>query len=164
MRDRGWVEYSVYPLFSPQSLIAEGSANYGIEMAFPGDERLAYERQVLFPLAGLDADRAANYHQALELTNRLSYADNEAARKYLDGEIDAAEAADWLTRYGATEPDRAAQRVQFFDQYRSYVINYNLGQDLVRSYIEAQAGDDPEKRWQVFEQLLSSPRLPSGLR
>ena len=35
MRDRGWVEYSVYPLFSPQSLIAEGTANYGIEVAFP---------------------------------------------------------------------------------------------------------------------------------
>ena len=26
VRDRGWIEYSVYPLFSPQSLIAEGSA------------------------------------------------------------------------------------------------------------------------------------------
>ena len=32
---RGWVEISMYPLFSPQSLIAEGSANYGIDMAFP---------------------------------------------------------------------------------------------------------------------------------
>ena len=30
MRDRGWVEFSVYPLFSPQSLIAEGTANYGV--------------------------------------------------------------------------------------------------------------------------------------
>src|SRR4029079_10718667 len=28
VRDRGWVEMTVYPLFSPQSLIAEGSANY----------------------------------------------------------------------------------------------------------------------------------------
>ena len=54
VRDRGWVEFSVYPLFSPQSLIAEGTANYGIEVAFPGDERLAFERDVLFPLAGLD--------------------------------------------------------------------------------------------------------------
>ena len=35
MRDRGWSEISVYPLFSPQSLIAEGTANYGIEVAFP---------------------------------------------------------------------------------------------------------------------------------
>ena len=35
VRDRGWVEFSVYPLFSPQSLIAEGTANYGIDVAFP---------------------------------------------------------------------------------------------------------------------------------
>ena len=35
VRERGWIEYSVYPLFSPQSLIAEGTANYGIEVAFP---------------------------------------------------------------------------------------------------------------------------------
>jgi len=32
-RARGWVEFQVYPLYSPQSLIAEGSANYGIELA-----------------------------------------------------------------------------------------------------------------------------------
>ena len=60
-------------------------------------------------------------------------------------------------------PDRAAQRVKFIDKYRSYVINYNLGKDLVRRWIEAQAGDDAAKRWEVFRQLLSSPRLPSGL-
>jgi hypothetical protein len=40
-RGRGWVEFSVYPLYSPQSLLAEGSANYGIELAFPGREKLA---------------------------------------------------------------------------------------------------------------------------
>jgi hypothetical protein len=34
VRGRGWPEYQVYPLFSPQSLIAEGSANYGIDIAF----------------------------------------------------------------------------------------------------------------------------------
>ena len=62
VRDRGWVEFSVYPLFSPQSLIAEGTANYGIEVAFPGDERLAFERDVLFPLAGLDPSRRDEYY------------------------------------------------------------------------------------------------------
>jgi len=29
VRDREWVEFSVYALFSPQSLIAEGTANFG---------------------------------------------------------------------------------------------------------------------------------------
>ncbi|MCI2283947.1 hypothetical protein L3081_11725 [Colwellia sp. MSW7] len=46
----GWLEYSVYPLFSPMSLLAEGSANYGIEVAFPHHERRDFERNVLFKL------------------------------------------------------------------------------------------------------------------
>ena len=58
VRERGWVEISMYPLFSPQSLIAEGSANYGIDMAFPAAERMAFERDSLFPLAGLDRSLA----------------------------------------------------------------------------------------------------------
>ena len=33
-------------------------------------------------------------------------------------------------------PARAEQRTRFFDTYRSYVINYNLGKDLVRQYVE----------------------------
>ena len=63
VRERGWFEASVYPLFSPQSLIAEGTANFGIDVAFPGPERLAFEREVLFPLAGLDPESAADTRQ-----------------------------------------------------------------------------------------------------
>jgi hypothetical protein len=44
------------------------------------------------------------------------------------------------------------------------VINYNLGEDMVRRYIEKRSGTDPEKRWSEFGKLLSSPRLPSGLQ
>lgn len=164
VRDRGWVEFSVYPLFSPQSLIAEGSANYGIAVAFPGDERVAFERERLFPLAGLDPVRAAEYYRVMALAKALSYAGNEAARRYLNGEIDRAAAARWLTEYALMEPARAEQRVRFFDKYRSYVINYNLGEDLVRQYVEARAGADAGQRWDAFAALLSSPRLPSGLR
>jgi hypothetical protein len=165
VRDRGWVEYSVYPLFSPQSLIAEGTANYGIDVAFPKEERLAFERQVIFPAAGLDPATVDDYFGVQALVDRLSYAGNEAARRYLDGQIDASAAADWLGRFGMYTPPRAKQRIRFMDQYRSYVINYNLGKDMVARYVESQAEgvSDPARRWQAFEQLLSSPRLPSGL-
>jgi hypothetical protein len=43
------------------------------------------------------------------------------------------------------------------------VINYNLGEDMVRKYIEKRAGDDPDNKWSEFGKLLASPRLPSGL-
>jgi hypothetical protein len=165
VRKRGWWEYSVYALFSPQSLVAEGTANFGIEMAFPSDERVDFEQEVLFPEAGLDASMAGHYYAAHELFQKLGYAGNEAARGYLNGTITREEATDWLIRYALMSPDRARQRTRFFDQYRSYVINYNLGQDMVRHFVESRGGtaDQPDKRWKIFEQLLSSPRLPSDL-
>jgi hypothetical protein len=164
VRDRGWVEFSVYPLFSPQSLIAEGTANYGIEVTFAKEDRLAFERKVLFPQAGLDPARASEYYEVHELVNRLSYAGNEAARRYLNGQIDAKAAVEWLMKYGLYTKPRAEQRLKFIDQYRSYVINYNFGKDMVATYIEKRAGKDPAKRWREFERLLSSPLLPSGLQ
>lgn len=165
VRDRGWMEFAVYPLFSPQSLIAEGSANFGIEVAFPRGERVQFEKETLFPLAGLDPSGADRYYRVLELVDQLSYAGNEAARRYLNGEISGEEAARWLTRYALMSPERARQRVRFFDQYRSYVINYNLGKDLVRRHVESLGGtpDRPQRRWEVFRELLASPRLPSSL-
>ena len=165
VRDRGWVEFSVYPLRSPQSLIAEGSANYGIDVAFPRPERLAFERAVIFPTAGLDPVAVDDYYAVLSLVDRLSYTGNEAARRYLNGQIDAASAAQWLEWYGLYSPPRAQQRIRFIDQYRSYVINYNLGKDMVAQYVESESGGgtDAARRWDVFTRLLSSPRLPSGL-
>ncbi|MGD0036620.1 MAG: hypothetical protein ABSC53_04930 [Bacteroidota bacterium] len=161
----GWVEFTVYPLFSSQSLIAEGTANFGVEVAFPGKERMEFERDKLFPLAGLDKGQAEKYSSVQELTAKLSYAGNEAARRYLNGEISRDDAAQWLVQYALMSPERAQQRTRFFDQYRSYVINYNLGLDLVRQYIERRGGTEkkPVRRWEEFTRLLASPRLPSGL-
>jgi hypothetical protein len=166
VRDKGWVEFSVYPLFSPQSLIAEGSANYGIDVAFPGNERIAFEKQVLFPLAGLDPAKAESYYQIQDLTKGLSYAGNEAARQYLDGKINKEAAINWLVKYALMAPERATQRIVFIEKYRSYVINYNLGQDMVGNFIEKNGGTtaNPEKRWELFEELLSQPHVPSQLQ
>jgi len=164
--DRGWIEYTVYPLFSPQSLIAEGTANYGIEVAFSMADRLRFEGDVLFPLAGLDPARVSEYYGVLALVDRLSSAGNEAARQYLDGKINRDGAIAWLERYALYTRPRAEQRLKFIEQYRSYVINYNLGKDLVRAYVERRMGREntPARRWREFTALLSSPRLPSGLK
>jgi hypothetical protein len=166
LRDRGWSEFFVYPLFGPRSLIAEGTANFGIDVAFPTEERIAFERQTLFPLAGLDPDRVAEYYEVGKLIAGLNYAGNEAARGYLDETMTADQAVDWLMTYSLMAEPRARQRLSFIDQYRSYVINYNLGQDLVRDYIESRGGtaENAERRWQLFADLLSNPLLPSQLQ
>jgi hypothetical protein len=163
VRRRGWVEFSVYPLFSPQSLIAEGSANYGIELAFPEPEKLAFEQKVLYPLAGLDPASAERYEQVSALTRELSFARNEIARQYIDGDIDRARAVELSQVYGVTSRERAEQSVKFIDTYGAYVINYNWGRALVQDYIERDTPDHAE-RWRRFASLLASPRLPSDLQ
>jgi hypothetical protein len=166
VRDRGWIEFSVYPLFSPQSLIAEGTANFGRDVVFTRAERLAFEKEVLWPAAGLDVSRAEEFYAVQDLVKKLSYATNEAARRNVNGEINANAAATWLQRFALMDEKRAKQATKFAEKYRSYVINYNLGEDMVRSYIEKRGGTEqqPEQRWREFEQLLASPRLPGDIR
>jgi len=165
-RKRGWVEFSVYALFSPQSLIAEGSANYGIDVVFPGESRIKFEKEVLFPLAGLDSGKVDKYYKMLSLLFELEYAVNDAARNYLDGKFNKEETINWLIKYSLMTTEKAEKRIDFIERYRSYVINYNLGKDIVKGYIEREGGtaDNPEKRWELFRHILSTPQTPSGLR
>ena len=166
VKEKGWMEFSVYPLYSPVSLIAEGTANFGIQVVFPGDKRIKFEREVLFPLAGLNPDKAASYYHILELLEDLNYAGNEAARNYLDGNWTRDKSITYLETYLLYSKEKAAKRLDFIDQYRSYVINYNLGEDIVKNYIEKNGGtaDNPARLWVLFEKLLSTPQTPSGLQ
>ncbi|HWS40606.1 MAG TPA: hypothetical protein VN247_04865 [Arenimonas sp.] len=170
VNERKWLEYSVYPLYSPQSLIAEGTANYGVEMAFPEALKKNFQRDVLYPLAGINPALLDKYDALLKLTAQLNYAGNEAAREYIDGKMTREQAIDWLINVELYPVEKAPQRVSFFDVNRSYVINYNLGKDLVKDYVEynsRSSGTEADKtalRWQVFEKLISSPLLPSNLK
>ena len=160
VRDRGWVEMSVYPLFSPMSFVAEGSANYGIDLAFPGDESARYEAAVLAPLAGItDADFARKARLGA-LMRRLARAEYTIADDFLSGRVARDETIARLAKYSLTSPDKAAQRLRFIETYRSYIINYGLGRDTVQAWVEAQGAD----HWAAMETLLSSQILPVDLK
>jgi hypothetical protein len=127
---------------------------------------LAFEKEVLWPAAGIDPSRAEEFYAVQDLVKKLAYATNEAARRYLNSEIDANTAATWLQKYALMDEKRAKQTTKFIEKYRSYVINCNLGEDMVRTYIEKRGGtaEQREQRWREFEQLLASPRLPGDIR
>jgi hypothetical protein len=161
-RGRNWVEFTVYPLYSPQSFIAEGSANYGIELAFPGPERAAFERDVLYPLAGLSNAEADAYATLQGAMRQLSGARFTIASDFIDGRITRDEAIALTQRYGLVSRPRAEQVVAFNEHYRAYVINYGLGQALVRAAIEA-TGSTPAARWAAMWWILSGPTIPADL-
>ncbi len=163
VKKRNWKEFSIYPLYSPQSLIAEGSANYGIEMAFPGNEKINFEKESLFPVAGIDPSLADRYQKYAKLASKLKYVGNELARLYLNGQIDKIEAIKLVQEYTLVGAQKAAQRIDFWDTYGAYVINYNWGKDMVKNWVESGQDQSPKGRWKRFAKLLSSPRLPSTL-
>lgn len=162
VRARGWIEFEVYPLFSPLSLIAEGEGNFGIDLAFPGEQRTAFEAKALYPLAGLDPATAGAYGRLREATKALAGARMTIAQLYLDGRIDREAAIELTRKYSLVSRARAEQSVRFTETYRSYVINYGLGQDMVAAYVTA-AGPDQAARWRRMEAVLTAPTLPADL-
>ncbi len=163
-RDKGWVEISLYPLFSPQSFIAEGSANYGVELAFPGENKIRFAKETLLPLVGLDTTNLSLYFKALAIRSQLNYARNEAGRGLVNGTMDEKQALDWMIKYCLYNEETAQKSISFIKKYRSYVINYNYGQDLVKHYIERGVSTaNPDKRWERFEHLLSNPVLTEDI-
>jgi len=163
VRERGWLEFTVYPLYSPQSLIAEGTAEYGVELNFPAADRLTFEQETLYPLAGIDPSLASQFAHVNGLMTKLGYSSNDAARRYLDGTATHDETIDWLVKYTLSTPERSAQRLRFFEAHRSYVVTYNLGEDLVRNFVEFRASS-PQGKWAVFADLLSEPTTPAALK
>lgn len=155
-QDKGLVEISIYPLYSPQSLIAEGSANYGIDVVFPGKDKANFSREVLLPLAGLDTTGISLYFEALDTKGKLNYVRNDVARGLLSGAMTEEEAMRWLQEYGLYNLETAKKSISFIRTQRSYVINYNHGMEVVAQYVESMGGMDIAQRWKVFEHLLSS--------
>lgn len=163
VNERGWVELSVAPLQSPLALILEGSANYGIPLAFSDEDRLRFERDTLFPLAGIDPALAPRYAEVRNLQKELRFASNEAARRRIDRGQTVDEVVRFLTELGGATPARARQSVRFIDANRSYVINYNLGERLIADHVARAGGGTDAGRWQAYIDLLLWPRPPSAL-
>jgi len=160
--EKGWVEYCIYNLYGPTSLLAEGSANFGIEVAFPWQERIAFERDTLFPLAGIDKKKAQLYYQIQTILHKLSYADNMVAQRYIDDEITAEQAIALLMKYSLSSEAKAKQRLSFIEHNRSYVITYNYGQDLVRDYLANTVENDSHAElWSKYLALLALPKTGS---
>jgi hypothetical protein len=161
-RERGLIEFSVAPLYGPTSALNEGGADFGVDLAFPREERNFFEGTVLYPLAGLDPSTAPAYGALREALHDLSGASLAIAAMYLDGEIDRVRALELMQRYQLISQERANRSLTFTEQYRSYVINYSAGKELISAYVN-RAGQDEAAHWSSYERILSELMLPIDL-
>jgi len=162
LQDRGWIEFSVLPLFSPQGIVFEGSGDLAAAVAFPGADRDQFLRETILPLAGIEGADLDALETVRSLMEEKRYASIDAARNYLDGNWSKEATADWLTKFGLVSPEDMGAWFGFTDRYRAYRINYVLGEDLVTSFVRKEnPGGDAEGDWQALEMLLSLPPTPA---
>jgi len=167
VRDKKWLEYSLLPSQSPSLFIAEGLAEYAIDVIFPKNERVEFERTVLFPLAGFDPSKAEKYYDILnkydEFRHRCVW--TEVTRRYTSGELDREKAIKWLIDYYLFTKEYADLYLGFFKNIRSGVIYYDVARNAIKKHIEDRGGtdDNPTKRWELYKKLLSTPQTPSDL-
>jgi hypothetical protein len=163
LNDRGWLEVSIYPLFSPQSFISEGAADYGVRMVFPGQEYNRYIKNVLIPIANIDTTGIDTFFKVQSFYSKFDYAFNEVARGIINGKFDDEEILKWQKNY-MFMTKLSNQTLPFIREYGSYVICYNYGEDLVTSFIEAHGKpEDDKSRWQAYGWLLCNLVTPSEL-
>lgn len=150
------IEDRIVLLRSPESLFREGAANYGVDLAFPPADRLAFTRDVLFPMAGFAPAEAERFERVRALIDRLAPASAPILAAYRDGHL---------------APDAAAARLQeealiaspqpllaFADSFGAYTLGYTVARDAVaRSVAQLARGGD---RWSALARLAVVARLP----
>jgi hypothetical protein len=163
LRRRGWIEFAIQPLYSATTLLAEGSANYGFDLAFPEAERVAFAREALWPAAGLDPADAGRALEVERIARGLRHAGAEAGRRMIDEGLSPEATAAWLEANALQPPERARRSVAFLQRYRAYVVSYGFGEDLVRAWVERTGGPEPAGRWRALGALLAAPHVGQDL-
>jgi hypothetical protein len=154
VRDAQREEFRVQPTFSPQSYVSEAAATYAPTLLLSDDERLHFERDLLFPLAGLKASDARRYLRVEKLIGDLHTAEPAIARDYLDGNLEFVRAAEALER--ETLMQHSETTLLYLNEFRTYMLTYTQGADQVRAYIESGNATERE-RWRRYLALIRDP-------
>jgi hypothetical protein len=149
------VEDRVVLLRSPASVLREGAANLGVELAVPFEERVAFDERVLFPLARLDPRQARRYETVHRLVAQLSAAAVPIIASYRNHRLSPDDAEQQLADQALVTSPGAL--LEFADHYGAYVLGYTAVRDSVRDYVEARCRITGKDDWAVLRELVSDP-------
>lgn len=155
-RQRDWIEYAVELGSGPFVPVAEAVAEYGVGLAFPVDERVAFARDVLFPLAGLKMEHPEHWRAFIAAHSSVLGASSTVARDFLAGTIDRDEAHRLFVRYRLQTPAAADQMMKMLPVVGSYIIASDMGWYTVD---RAMQGKGVEEQWRLLGQILREPML-----
>ena len=145
------VEERVVLVRTPAAILREGAAEFGASLAFPPADRLAFDRDVLMPLAGLPQAEAASFEEVRALLDRLALAAYPILRAYRDGRLDEAAAAAALERDALIASPRSL--LEYTDAMGAYLAGYTAVRAEVQRRVTAPGSGDP---WERLRCLLSA--------
>lgn len=163
LKKLSWIEFHLLPTYTPAMPIIEGTAEYGPSLVFSDDENVAFQRDVLAPIAGIDPKNVEIWNDFQMVHDQFEdHAWGAIAQQYLDGEISRDEAIRGCIKYGLYSPKEADRKVRIIEEVGSYVLNYSLGEDAVSTYIESH-GDAYADKWAAFKELIDELPTASDL-
>jgi hypothetical protein len=157
VRQRRWLEETIFLVGTPQCLVAEGLADLAIEVAVSADahEQAAFSASHLRPLGiAYDAEVAAEVAVASEGLGKVR-GNVGLLLHERGGDVD--DAVSYLERWSLLPRNRASKSVEFFVDatWRAYMTCYVEGLPLCRSFV----GGDPAR----FERLVTEQLVPADL-
>ena len=158
-KGQGRAEHAVHVL-GPEAVLAEGIAVSAVGMIFSDAEQVAFLRDELCPLAGLDNADAERQIAVGRASGALRGVVGNAAL-LLHGEGWPLEEVErYLARYQLESRDRVARTLRIIQipLWRSYAFNYSVGKKLLAPLLE---GPD---RVENFARLLREPFTPTQVR
>lgn len=158
-RKYGWIEYQISNLFSPQVILAEGTANVALSMIFTEKEEIDFILELAKDIKTIDGSVIKTYFKISKLFKKIRLAEVHIAKNYLDGLLDKEQTIEEITRNSLCTRERACKRVDFIDRYRGYIANYSIGEEYVLNYLSSKGGD----RINNFYELISQPFTPSDI-
>ena len=102
-QDSGFVEFSIYTLFSPVSFLAEGTAVYGNDLVFPGDRKIDFLRSEITGKYKYTYQELKEYFDLQELFSKLDEVQITIARDYIDKKISDETALKYIQKYDKTK-------------------------------------------------------------
>jgi len=158
-KGQGRAEHAVH-ILGPEAVLAEGIAVSAVEMIFSDADQVAFLRDELCPLAGLDSADAERQIAVVRASGALRGVVGNAAL-LLHGEGWPLEEVErYVARYQLGTQDQVARTLRFIQipLWRSYAFNYSVSKTLLAPLLEGPG------RMENFARLLREPFTPTQVR
>jgi len=160
-RGKRWPEVRTNLSFEPQFPVSDAISEYGVGMVFPLEDRLKFEREVLYPLAGLKMQDEASWRAYIAARSSILGATSTVIRDYLDHKIDAETAKRLSMRYRLMNPRSAEQLLKMVDAFGVDVIASDQGWQAIDNAFHSKPLDE---QWRLLQRMEAEPMLLNDVR